>query len=49
MARTPLLHALQQLSRDFTEADASNISVEEVQEQRRKVVSRHLSLHPGEW
>ncbi|GAC1307519.1 MAG: hypothetical protein NVSMB27_45500 [Ktedonobacteraceae bacterium] len=40
MARTPLLHALQQLARDFSEADAKNISVEEVQEQRRHMVSR---------
>jgi monoamine oxidase len=40
MARTPLLHALQQLARDFSEADIKNISVEEVQEQRRNSVSR---------
>jgi len=40
MARTPLLHALQQLARDFSEADSKNISVEEVQEQRRNSVSR---------
>jgi len=40
MARTPLLQALQQLSRDFTEASERNISVEEVQEQRRKAISR---------
>jgi monoamine oxidase len=40
MARTPLLHALQQLARDFSEADARNVSVEEVQEQRRRGVSR---------
>ena len=40
MARTPLLHALQQLTRDFTEADNKHIAVEEVQEQRRNAISR---------
>jgi monoamine oxidase len=40
MARTPLLHALQQLVRDFGEADSKNISVEEVQEKRRNSISR---------
>jgi hypothetical protein len=43
MARTPLLHALQQLAHDFGTADDRNISVEEVQERRRspsKQISR---------
>ena len=40
MARTPLLQALQQLARDFTEASERNISVEEVQEQKRSAISR---------
>ncbi len=40
MARTPLLQALQRLARDFTEASERNISVEEVQEQKRNAISR---------
>jgi monoamine oxidase len=40
MARTPLLRALQQLASDFIEASERNISVEEVQEQRRNAISR---------
>lgn len=40
MARTPLLQALQELARDFTEASERNISVEEVQEQKRSAISR---------
>jgi monoamine oxidase len=40
MARTPLLHALQQLTRDFSEADDRHVPVEEVQEQRRNGLSR---------
>ena len=35
MARTPLLHALQQLAHDFAEAESRNIAVEDVQEQHR--------------
>ncbi|HEV2474004.1 MAG TPA: NAD(P)-binding protein, partial [Chthonomonadales bacterium] len=38
MARTPVLDALQQLSRDFVEADAQHISVEQIQEQRRSPI-----------
>jgi monoamine oxidase len=44
MARTPLLHTLQQLSRDFAEAEARKIPVEVVQEERRTRISRRTIL-----
>jgi monoamine oxidase len=47
MARTPLLQALQQLASDFTEASERNISVEEVQEQKRNAISRRDLLKGG--
>lgn len=43
MARTPLLHALQQLAHDFAAAESRNIPVEDLQEQRHashKQISR---------
>jgi monoamine oxidase len=42
MARTPLLHALQQLAHAFAEADSKNMPIEEVQEQRR-YLSKEIS------
>ena len=40
MARSPLLHALQQLASEHAEASARGIPVEEVRRQRRADISR---------
>lgn len=42
MARTPILHTLQQLAHDFAAADSRGMPVEEVQEQRRSL-SKEIS------
>lgn len=44
MARTPLLHAFQQLSRDVAEARARRLPVEAVQEERQTRISRRTLL-----